>query len=150
VWCRKEKGRRDAGATWFYPRRTIHQINGFVNSQLALLHCASAFSGLRLSAIIRRMADEKQKRPSPYVASRIIRVIGFTFVVIWLFYVLYADPTRGTVNIAVSRTYLSLGSLFILLVFAFNAVANCVKMLEERLRRLEEAQTQSQNQGKDC
>jgi len=92
------------------------------------------------------MADE-QKRPSPFVASRIIRVIGFTFVVIWLLFVLYADPTRGSVNIAVSRTYLSLGGLFILLVFAFNAVANCVKILEERLRRLEETQTQSQNQG---
>jgi hypothetical protein len=48
---------------------------------------------------------------------------------------------------AVSRTYLSLGGLFILLVFAFNAVANCVKILEERLKRLEETQTQSQNQG---
>jgi hypothetical protein len=93
------------------------------------------------------MADEQQKRPSPFVASRIIRVIGFTFMVIWLLYVLYADPTRGSVNIAVSRTYLSLGGLFILLVFAFNAVANCVKILEERLRRLEETQTQSQNQG---
>jgi hypothetical protein len=93
------------------------------------------------------MADEQQKRPSPFVASRIIRVIGFTFMVIWLLYVLYADPTRGSVNVAVSRTYLSLGGLFILLVFAFNAVANCVKILEERLRRLEETQTQSQNQG---
>jgi hypothetical protein len=93
------------------------------------------------------MADEQQKRPSPFVASRIIRVIGFTFVVIWLLYVLYADPTRGSVNMAVSRTYLSLGGLFFLLVFAFNAVANCVKILEERLKRLEETQTQSQNQG---
>jgi hypothetical protein len=92
------------------------------------------------------MADE-QKRPSPFVASRIIRVIGFTFAVIWLLYVLYADPTRGSVNMAVSRTYLSLGGLFFLLVFAFNAVANCVKILEERLKRLEETQTQSQNQG---
>jgi hypothetical protein len=92
------------------------------------------------------MADE-QKRPSPFVASRIIRVIGFTFVVIWLLYVLYADPTRGSVNMAVSRTYLSLGGLFFLLVFAFNAVANCVKILEERLKRLEETQRQSQNQG---
>jgi hypothetical protein len=93
------------------------------------------------------MADEQQKRPSPFVASRIIRVIGFTFVLIWLLYVLYADPTRGSVNMAVSRTYLSLGGLFFLLVFAFNAVANCVKILEERLKRLEETQTQSQNQG---
>lgn len=93
------------------------------------------------------MTAEQQKRPSPFVASRIIRVIGFTFVVIWLLYVLYADPTRGSVNIAVSRTYLSLGGLFFLLVFAFNAVANCVKILEERLKRLEETQTQSQNQG---
>ena len=93
------------------------------------------------------MAEEQQKRPSPFVASRIIRVIGFTFVVIWLLYVLYADPTRGSVNIAVSRTYLSLGGLFILLVVAFNAVANCVKILEERLKRLEETQTKSQNQG---
>jgi len=48
---------------------------------------------------------------------------------------------------AVSRTYLSLGGLFILLVFAFNAVANSVKILEERLKRLEETQTQSQNRG---
>jgi hypothetical protein len=96
---------------------------------------------------MRRMADEKQKRSSPYVASRIIRVIGLTFVVIWLLYVLYADPTRGTVNIAVSRTYLSLGGLFILLAVAFNAVANCVKILEERLKRLEESQSQSQNRG---
>jgi hypothetical protein len=93
------------------------------------------------------MADEQQKRPSPFVASRIIREIGFTFVLIWLLYVLYADPTRGSVNMAVSRTYLSLGGLFFLLVFAFNAVANCVKILEERLKRLEETQTQSQNQG---
>ena len=93
------------------------------------------------------MADEQQKRPSPFVASRIIRVIGFTFVLIWLLYVLYADPTRGSVNMAVSRTYLSLGGLFFLLVFAFNAVANCVKILEERLKRLEETQTQSENQG---
>jgi hypothetical protein len=96
---------------------------------------------------MRRMADEKQKRSSPYVASRIIRVIGLTFVVIWLLYVVYADPTRGTVNIAVSRTYLSLGGLFILLAVAFNAVANCVKILEERLKRLEESQSQSQNRG---
>ena len=93
------------------------------------------------------MADEQQKRPSPFVASRIIRVIGFTFAVMWLFHVLYADPTRGSVNMAVSRTYLSLGGLFFLLVFAFNAVANCVKILEERLKHLEEAQTQSQNRG---
>jgi hypothetical protein len=93
------------------------------------------------------MTAEQQNRPSPFVASRIIRVIGFTFVVIWLLYVLYADPTRGSVNMAVSRTYLSLGGLFFLLVFAFNAVANCVKILEERLKRLEETQTQSQNQG---
>src|SRR4029077_7420870 len=105
------------------------------------------FSGHWLSAIMRRMADEKQKRPSPYVASRIIRVIGLTFAVIWLLYVLYADPTRSTVNMAVSRTYLSLGGLFLLLVFAFNAVANGVKILEERLKRLEEAQSQSQNRG---
>jgi hypothetical protein len=100
-----------------------------------------------LSVMIRRMANEKQKRPSPFVASRLIRVIGFTFVVIWLLYVLYADPTRGTVNMAVSRTYLSLGGLFILLVFAFNAVANCVKMLEQRLKRLEETHDQSQSQS---
>lgn len=93
------------------------------------------------------MADVQQKRPSPFVASRIIRLIGFTFAVMWLFHVLYADPTRGSVNMAVSRTYLSLGGLFFLLVFAFNGVANCVKILEERLKRLEETQTQSQNQG---
>jgi hypothetical protein len=96
---------------------------------------------------MRRMADEKQKRPSPYVASRIIRVIGLTFAVIWLLYVLYADPTRSSVNMAVSRTYLSLGGLFFLLVVAFNAVANGVKILEERLKRLEEAQNQSQHRG---
>jgi hypothetical protein len=113
-----------------------------------LAYLASRFSGRWVSAIIRGMADEKQKRPSPYVASRLIRVIGFTFMLIWLFHVLYADPTRGTVNMAVSRTYLSLGGLFILLVLAFNGVANSVKILEERLKRLEETQTQSQNQGK--
>jgi len=93
--------------------------------------------------MIRRMADAQRKSSSPYVASRIIRVIGLTFVVIWLLHVLYADPTRGSVNIAVSRTYLSLGGLFILLAVAFNAVANCVRILEERLKRLEETQTQS-------
>jgi hypothetical protein len=93
------------------------------------------------------MADDQQKRPSSFVASRIIRVIAFTFLVIWLLYVLYGDPTRGSVNMAVSRTYLSLGGLFILLVFAFNAVASCVKILEERLKRLEETDTRSQNQG---
>jgi hypothetical protein len=93
------------------------------------------------------MADEQQKRHSPFVASRIIRVIPFTFVIIWLLYVLYADPTRGSVNMAVSRTYLSLGGLFILLVSAFWAVANCVKILEERFKRLEETQAQSQNRG---
>jgi len=32
---------------------------------------------------------------------------GLTFAVIWLFYVPYADPTRGSVNVAVGRTYLS-------------------------------------------
>jgi hypothetical protein len=93
------------------------------------------------------MADDPQKRPSPFVASRIIRVIAFIFVVMWLLYVLYADPTRGSINMAVSRTYLGLGGLFIFLVFAFNAVASCVKILEERLKRLEETHTQSQNQG---
>ena len=93
------------------------------------------------------MADDQQKRRSPYLASRIIRVIAFIFVAIWLLYVLYADPTRGSVNMAVSRTYLSLGGLFILLASAFNGIANCVKMLEERLKRLEETRTQSQNQG---
>jgi hypothetical protein len=96
---------------------------------------------------MRRMADEKQKRPSPYVASRLIRVISLTFAVIWLLYMLYADPTRGTVNMAVSRTYLSLSGLFFVLVFAFHAVANSVKILEERLKRLEETRSQSQNQG---
>jgi hypothetical protein len=97
--------------------------------------------------MIRRMADAQRKSSSPYVASRIIRVIGLTFAVIWLLYVLYADPTRGTVNMAVSRTYLSLGGLFILLAVAFNAVANCVRILEERLKRLEETQTQSPKQN---
>jgi hypothetical protein len=94
------------------------------------------------------MGDAQHKPSSPYLASRIIRVIGLTFVAMWLFYVLYADPTRGSVNMAVSRTYLSLGGLFILLLVAFNAIANCVKILEERLKRLEETQTRSQNQGK--
>jgi hypothetical protein len=42
---------------------------------------------------------------------------------------------------------LSLGGLFFVLVFAFNAVASSVKSLEERLKRLEETQTHSQNQG---
>ena len=96
---------------------------------------------------MRRMADEKQKRPSPYLASRLIRVISLTFAVIWLLYVLYADPTRRTVNMAVSRTYLSLSGLFFVLVFAFHAVANSVKILEERPKRLEETRSQSQNQG---
>ena len=96
---------------------------------------------------MRRMADHKQKPSSPYVASRIIRVSSFTFALIWLLYVLYADPTRGSVNMAVSRTYLSLGGLFFVLVFAFNAVASSVKSLEERLKRLEETHRQSQNQG---
>jgi hypothetical protein len=68
-------------------------------------------------------------------------------VVIWLLYTLYADPTRGSINLAVSRTYLSLGGLFVVLVFAFNAVASSVKSLEERLKRLEETHRQSQNQG---
>jgi hypothetical protein len=130
-----------------HPERKQRALNRSRGTRRTLLDCASPFSVHRLSVIIRRMADEQQKRPSPFVASRIIRVIGFTFVVIWLLYVLYADPTRGSVNMAVSRTYLSLGGLFFLLVFAFNAVANCVKILEERLKRLEETQTQSQNQG---
>jgi peptidoglycan/LPS O-acetylase OafA/YrhL len=112
-----------------------------------LFDWASAFSGHGLSAIMRRMADEKQKRPSPFIASRLIRVMSLTFAVIWLLYVLYADPTRGTVNMAVSRTYLSLSGLFFVLVFAFHAVANSVKILEERLKRLEETQSQSQNRG---
>jgi uncharacterized membrane protein AbrB (regulator of aidB expression) len=112
-----------------------------------LLDGARAFSVPGLSVIMRRMADKLQKPSSPFVASRIIRVIGFTFVVIWLLYVLYADPTRGSVNRAVSRTYLSLSGLFVLLVFAFHAVANSVKILEERLKRLEESQTQPQNRG---
>jgi hypothetical protein len=93
------------------------------------------------------MSDAQRKDSSPFVFSRIIRVIAFTFVVIWLLHVLYADPTRGSVNMAVSRTYLSLGGLFFVLVFAFNAVASSVKSLEERLKRLEETQTHSQNQG---
>ena len=95
-----------------------------------------------------RMADAQRKPSSPYLASRMIRFIGFPFAVIWLLYVLYADPTRGSINMAVSRTYLSLGGLFILLAVAFNAVATGVKILEERLKRLEETQTQAQNQGK--
>jgi hypothetical protein len=123
------------GARFFFPK------------PLTKMRKHPAFTVHRVSAIMRRMADQQQKRPSPYVASRLIRVIGFTFVVIWLLYVLYADPTRGTVNMAVSRTYLSLGGLFFLLVFAFNGVANSVKILEERLRRLEETQTQSQSRG---
>jgi len=122
--------------------------NGRRNLSKALAGVACLrFSVQRLSAIMRRMADEKQKRPSPYLASRLIRVISLTFAVIWLLYVLYADPTRGTVNMAVSRTYLSLSGLFFVLVFAFHAVANSVKILEERLKRLEETRSQSQNQG---
>jgi hypothetical protein len=93
------------------------------------------------------MSDAQRKPSSPFIASRIIRVIAFTFAVIWLLYTLYADPTRGSINLAVSRTYLSLGGLFIFLVFAFNAVASGVKSLEERLKRLEETHRQSQNQG---
>ena len=93
------------------------------------------------------MSDAQRKPSSPFVFSRVIRVIPFTFAVIWLLYTLYADPTRGSINLAVSRTYLSLGGLFILLIFAFNAVASGVKSLEERLKRLEETHRQSQNQG---
>jgi hypothetical protein len=130
-----------------HPECKQRALNRSRGTRLTLLDCASPFSVHRLSVIIRRMADVQQKRPSPFVASRIIRLIGFTFAVMWLFHVLYADPTRGSVNMAVSRTYLSLGGLFILLLVAFNAHANCVKILEERLKRLEEAQTQSQKQS---
>jgi hypothetical protein len=83
------------------------------------------------------MADQ-QEPSSPFVASRIIRVIALTFMALWLFYVLYDDPTRGSVNLAVSRIYLSVGGLFIVLAVAFNAVASSVKILEERLKRLEQ------------
>jgi hypothetical protein len=132
-----------------HPERKKRALNRSRGALRTLLDCASHRALLCAPAFgyHSRMADEQQKRPSPFVASRIIRVIGFTFVLVWLLYVLYADPTRGSVNMAVSRTYLSLGGLFFLLVFAFNAVANCVKILEERLKRLEETQAQSQNQG---
>ncbi len=93
------------------------------------------------------MSDAQRKDSSPFVFSRMIRVIAFTFAVIWLVHTLYADPTRGSINLAVSRTYLSLGGLFFVLVFAFNAVASSVKSLEERLKRLEETHRRSQNQG---
>jgi hypothetical protein len=93
------------------------------------------------------MADDRQKPSSPFVASWIIRVIAFTFMGIWLVYVLYVDPSRGSVNLAVSRIYLSVGGLLILLVLAFNVVAGGVKSLEERLKRLEQTHSQSQNQS---
>jgi RsiW-degrading membrane proteinase PrsW (M82 family) len=88
-----------------------------------------------------------QKSSSPFVASRMIRVIAVTFVALWLFHVLYDDPTRGTINLAVSRIYLIVGGLFIVLAIAFNAVASCVKTLEERVKRLEQTHTQCHNQG---
>jgi hypothetical protein len=91
--------------------------------------------------------DDQQKPSSPFVASRIIRVIGITFVGLWLFHVLYDDPTRGTVNLAVSRIYLMVGGLFIVLAVAFNTIASCVKILEERLKRLEQAHAQSLDHG---
>jgi hypothetical protein len=91
--------------------------------------------------------DDRQKSSSPFVASRTIRVGALTFVAIWLFYVLYDDPTRGSINLAVSRIYLSVSGLCIVLALAFNAVASSVKILEERLKRLEQTQTQNQNQG---
>jgi hypothetical protein len=89
--------------------------------------------------------DDRQKPPSPFIASRILRVGSLAFVAIWLFYVLYDDPTRGSVNLAVSRIYLSVNGLCIVLAVAFNAVASCVKILEERLRRLEQARPQAQD-----
>lgn len=101
----------------------------------------------QLSVIVQHMADDQQKPPSPFVASWIIRGIAFTFIGIWLFHVLYVDPTRGSVNLAVSRIYLSVGGLFIFLAFAFNVVASSVKRLEKRLQRLEQTRTQSHNQG---
>ena len=76
-----------------------------------------------------------------------IRGIAFTFIGIWLFHVLYVDPTRGSLSLAVSRIYLSLGGLFIVLLFAFNVVASSVRRLEKRLQRLEQTHTQSQNQA---
>jgi hypothetical protein len=89
--------------------------------------------------------NDRQKPPSPFLASRIIRGIALTFVALWLFYVLYDDPTRGSVNLAVSRIYLSLASLLIVLAFGFNTVASCVKILEERLKRLEQTHPQAQS-----
>lgn len=59
---------------------------------------------------------------------------------VWLFYVLYDDPTHSSINMEVSRIYLSVSGLCIVLAVAFNAVASSVKMLEERLKRLEQAQ----------
>lgn len=91
--------------------------------------------------------DAPQSSSSPFVSSRIIRVIAVTFIALWLFHVLYDDPTRGTISLAVSRIYLSVGGLFIVLAVAFNAVASCVKILEQRLKRLEQTHVQSHNQG---
>jgi hypothetical protein len=91
--------------------------------------------------------DEHQKPSSPFLASRIIRGGALTFVAVWLFYILYVDPTRATIDLDVSRIYLSVGGLCILLAFAFNAVASSVKILEERLKRLEQNVSHSQNQG---
>jgi len=68
-------------------------------------------------------------------------------VLLWLFYVLYDDPTRGSVNLAVSRIYLSVAGLFIVLAIALNAIASSVKMLEQRLQRLEQTHTQSQTRS---
>ncbi len=65
----------------------------------------------------------------------------------WLFHVLYVDPTRGSVNLAVSRIYLSVSGLLILLVLAFNVVAGSVKSLEKRLKRLEQTHSHSQTRG---
>ena len=90
------------------------------------------------------MTDNQQKPASPFVASWIIRVIAFAFLGVWLFYVLYVDPTRGSVNLGVSRIYLSVSGLLILLVLAFNVVAGRVKSLEKRFKHLEQTHSHSQ------
>ena len=100
----------------------------------------------RLSAIVQHMADDQQKPTSPFVASWMIRGIAFTFLGIWLFHVLYVDPTRGSVNLAVSRIYLSVSGLFIFLALAFYIVASSVKRLEKRLQRLEQTNTVSKSE----
>ena len=93
------------------------------------------------------MAQDPKKPSSPFVASWMIRGVAFTFMGVGLFHLLYVDPTRGSVNLAVSRIYLIVGGLFILLILAFTVVASSVKSLEKRLNRLEQTHTQTRNQA---